>query len=171
MVRLLLILACVVLIVGGYVVRYIDKAINGPDPVAAAVQIDAPRAPVHSGRTVTLQSGRGGHFEADARINGRTIGFLVDTGASRVVLRETDAARIGIRPMRSDYTATVSTANGKINAAPATIERVELGGITVHDVAALVMPDEALGRNLLGMSFLAKLKRYEVANGRLVMEQ
>ena len=93
---------------------------------------------------MTLEAGRGGHFEVEARIAGRTLNFLVDTGASLVILRESDAARIGIRPMRSDYTATVSTANGKTKAAPAKLDRVELGGITVYDVRALVMPDEAL---------------------------
>ena len=150
-----------------------SATLNGPvpRPVAAAVQIDAPRQQVSSGRSLALDSDRDGHFELQARIHGRSIGFLVDTGASLVILRASDAAGIGIRPMRSDYTATVSTANGKIKAAPAKLERVELGGITVYDVPALVLPDEALGRNLLGMSFLSKLKRFEVANGRLVLEQ
>ena len=81
------------------------------------------------------------------------------------------AASAGIRPKPRDYTATVSTANGKIKAAPAKIERIEVGGITVYDVPALVLPDEALGQNLLGVSFLSRLKRYEFANGRLVLEQ
>jgi aspartyl protease family protein len=99
------------------------------------------------------------------------IEFLVDTGASLVVLRETDAAMIGIRPMRGDYTARVSTANGKAKAAPVKLERVEIGDITVFDVPALVMPDEALSQNLLGVAFLSKLRRYEVADGRMVLEQ
>ena len=88
-----------------------------------------------------------------------------------MVLRESDAARVGIRPRPSDYTAIVSTANGKIKAAPAKLDRIELGGITVYDVPALVLPDEVLGQNLLGVSFLSRLKRYEYANGRLVLEQ
>jgi len=88
-----------------------------------------------------------------------------------VILRETDAAMVGIRPMRSDYTAVVSTANGKINAARATLERVEIGDISVYDIPALVLPDEALSQNLLGIAFLSKLRRYEVADGRLVLEQ
>ncbi len=86
-------------------------------------------------------------------------------------MRESDAARIGIHPARSDYTATVSTANGKVNAAPARLERIDVGGITVYDVPALVLPDELLWKNLLGMSFLSRLKRYEVANGRMVLEK
>ena len=96
---------------------------------------------------------------------------MVDTGASLVIIRESDAAQVGIRPMRSDYTATVSTANGKIKAAPAKLERIEIGGITVYDVPALVLPDDALWQNLLGVSFLSRLKRYEYANGRMVLEQ
>jgi aspartyl protease family protein len=172
MIRLLLIGACIVLVAGGYTVRFIDRALNAPPvPKAAVAQVDEPRAPVHSGRTLTLNSGRNGHFEAEARISGRPLDFIVDTGASLVILRASDAARINIRPMRSEYTAIVSTANGKINAARATLDRVEVGGITVFDVSALVLPDEALSRNLLGMSFLSKLRRYEVANGRLVLEQ
>jgi aspartyl protease family protein len=81
------------------------------------------------------------------------------------------AARVGIRPMPRDYTASVSAANGKIKAARGTLDRIELGGITVYDVAALVLPDEALTQNLLGVSFFSRLRRYEVADRRLVLEQ
>jgi aspartyl protease family protein len=114
---------------------------------------------------------RDGHFHIESRINGRFVPVLVDTGASRVILRETDAANAGIRPRPSDYTAVVSTADGKVNAAPATLDRVEGGGIAVYDVPALVLPDDVLSTNLLGMSFLSRLKRYEVANERPVLEQ
>ncbi len=96
---------------------------------------------------------------------------MVDTGASLVTLRETDAANIGIRPGPRDYTATVLTANGKIKAAPTTLDRIEVGGITVFDVPALILPDDVLSQNLLGVSFLARLRRYEYAGGRLVLEQ
>jgi len=48
---------------------------------------------------------------------------------------------------------------------------VEVGGLIVRDVDALVLPDEALSENLLGLSFLAKLKRFEYANGKMVLEQ
>ena len=48
---------------------------------------------------------------------------------------------------------------------------VEINGITVHNVAALVSLDEALGENLLGLSFLSRLRRFEYSNGRMVLEQ
>src|SRR5665213_2866321 len=97
MIRLFLIVASVVLIAGGYAVRYLEHVLDASKPTAAAVQIDEPRAPVHSGRTLTLTTGRDGHYEAEARILGRPIDFIVDTGASLVILRASDAARIGIR--------------------------------------------------------------------------
>jgi aspartyl protease family protein len=118
-----------------------------------------------------LESDRQGHFQVEARVEGRFIDFVVDTGASLVVLRESSAALAGIRPQARDYTATAVTANGKIKAARATIDRIEVGGIAVYDVPAMVLPDEALAKNLLGVSFLSRLKRYEYANGRLVLEQ
>jgi len=170
--RHILFFAAAVLLAGGYFARYADHAVVHPSAQAAAVESTyQPRQPVTSGRSLILDSDRQGHFKTEARIDGRTIDFLVDTGASTVVLRESDAARAGIRPRPNDYTAIVSTANGKIKAAPAKLDRIELGGITVYDVPALVLPDEVLGQNLLGTSFLSRLRRYEYANGRLVLEQ
>jgi aspartyl protease family protein len=169
--RQIFILAAVVFVVGVYVARFADKAVEVHASTPAAAPAYQPREPVSSGRSLSLAADRQGHFKVEARIAGRGIDFLVDTGASLVIMRESDAARIGIRPMRSDYTATVSTANGRIKAAPAKLDRVEVGGITVYDVPTLVLPDEALWQNLLGMSFLSRLKRYEYASGRMVLEQ
>jgi aspartyl protease family protein len=171
--RQILILACAVLIVGGYAARYADRAVTAQStPQAAAVEpAEQARQPASSGRSLMLDSDRQGHFRVEAKVDGRPIKFMVDTGASLVTLRESDAAEAGIRPMPSAYTATVSTANGKIKAAPAKLDRIELGDITVFDVPALVLPDEVLAQSLLGTSFLSRLKRYEYANGRLVLEQ
>lgn len=121
-------------------------------------------------RTVTITSGDSGHFQTAAVINGRRLDFMVDTGASLIALRERDAAALGIHPAERDYTARVSTANGVVMAARVSLNRVAVGGVTVDDVAALVLPDRALGQNLLGMSFLSRL-RWEQRNGRLVLEQ
>jgi len=112
-----------------------------------------------------------GHFQTDGRIEGQRINFMVDTGASVVALNEKSAARFGLRPSRNDYNATVATANGTVKAARARIAMIELGGLVVRDVDALVLPDAALSENLLGLSFLSKLKRFELANGKMVLEQ
>ena len=65
---------------------------------------------------------------------------------------------------------TIHTANGEGRAAPVELDTVEVGDIIVHDVPALVVPDEALGINLLGMSFLSRVK-WVHERGQLVLEQ
>ena len=122
-------------------------------------------------RSISIPRDRRGHFQAEGRIDGQRIDFMVDTGASVVALNEKSAARFGFRPSRGDYNATVSTANGTIKGARTRLAMVELGGLVVRDVDAMVLPDEALSENLLGLSFLSKLKRFEYANGRMVLEQ
>jgi len=170
--RSLLVFAVVLLIGGGYAARFADKAVvEHPQAVAATTADTGPREPTSSGRSLMVDAGRDGHFAVQSRVNGVFTDFMIDTGASLVVLRESDAANAGLRPSPADYTAVVSTANGKAKAAPVKIDRIEVGGITVYDVPALVMSDDILGKNLLGMAFLSRLRRYEVADGRLVMEQ
>jgi aspartyl protease family protein len=171
--RSILTFAAILFVGGGIVSRYAEQSLMRDPPAQAAVV----RSTTHgtsaaaAARSMTLRGDRSGHFRVDARIEGRSIPFVVDSGASLVTLRESDAARIGIRPSRGDYTARVSTANGSIKAARTRLARIEVGNITVSDVAALVLPDEALGQNLLGVSFLSRLKRYEYANGRMMLEQ
>jgi aspartyl protease family protein len=122
-------------------------------------------------RTLSIPHDGRGHFETEGRIDGQRIGFMVDTGASVIALNETSAARFGLRPSRSDYNATVTTANGTIKAARTRIAMIDVGGLVVRDVDAMVLPDEALSENLLGLSFLSRLKRFEYANGMMVLEQ
>src|SRR3954453_3878177 len=122
-------------------------------------------------RTVTVQSDRLGHFQVEGAVDGRRVDFMVDTGASVVALRERDAGRLGIFPTPRDYTGRSSTANGIVKVAPVRLSSLEVNGIRIHDVNAVVIPDESLSTNLLGMSFLSRVRRFEMANGRLVMEQ
>jgi clan AA aspartic protease (TIGR02281 family) len=88
-----------------------------------------------------------------------------------IALNESSAARFGLRPSSGDYNATVTTANGKVRAARTRLAMVDIGGLVVRDVDAMVLPDEALSENLLGLSFLSRLKRFEYANGQMVLEQ
>lgn len=169
--RAFLVLAVLLVVLGGYAARVADKTVVEHPQAAAASADTGPREPISSGRSLMVDAGRDGHFAVQSRVDGVFTDFMIDTGASLVVLRESDAANAGLRPMPGAYTATVSTANGKVKAAPVKIDRIEVGGITVYDVPALVLPDDILGKNLLGMAFLSRLRRYEVADGRLVMEQ
>src|SRR5471032_3170998 len=133
----------------------------------APVQDTAPAG----NRSISIPSDRRGHFETEGRIDGQRIGFMIDTGASMIALNETSAARFGLRPARGDFNATVTTANGTIKAARTRLAMVDVGGLVVRDVDAMVLPDAALSENLLGLSFLSKLKRFEYANGQMVLEQ
>jgi aspartyl protease family protein len=119
---------------------------------------------------VELSRGNGGHFWADARIDGLRLELVVDTGATQVALRAVDAARLGIHPSARDYTIKVSTANGVTRAALVQLHMIEIGNIVVRDVPALVHADDALGVNLLGMSFLSRV-RFTHERGRLILEQ
>src|SRR5438105_12560890 len=105
-----------------------------------------------AGRSVSIPRDARGHFQTDGRIDGQRIGFMVDTGASVIALNESSAARFGLRPAPSQYTASVTTANGTVRGARTQIAMIDLGGLIVRDVDAMVLPDAALSENLLGLS-------------------
>jgi aspartyl protease family protein len=163
------------LVVGGVVfAKFADRFAPPAATSVAVARVPAPEAAARQSggsRNVTVRADDRGHFQVEARVDGRRMDFLVDTGASVIALRASTARQLGIHPTPREFTANVSTANGSIKAAPATLNMVEIGGLTVRDVQALIIPDEALSTNLLGNSFLSKLRRFEVANGKLVMEQ
>lgn len=110
-----------------------------------------------------------GHFRISARASGQKIDMLADTGATLVALRLTDARRIGLRPSPADFDRPLNTANGVVMGAVVTIPELQVGSIRTKKVEAVVLPDAALGVNLLGMSFLKKLTRFEISDDRLVL--
>ncbi|MDC9823882.1 TIGR02281 family clan AA aspartic protease [Devosia sp. ZB163] len=117
--------------------------------------------------TATFRGGRDGHFMINAAINGSDIRTIFDTGASAVVLSQSDAERIGLATDALDYSVPVSTANGTGRAATVTLDRVEVGGIVRNNVRAFVAERDALETSLLGMSFLGTLSRYAVSGNSL----
>ena len=121
-------------------------------------------------RSVILQGDRHGQFRVDARVDARRLAFIVDTGAGSVALRASAAAQLGIHPTERDYTVKTQTANGVGRAAPIRIDMIEIDNIVVRDVRAIVVPDDALEENLLGMSFLSRV-RWTHDRGRLLLEQ
>ena len=172
--RNIVIIAAFLIGLGTFMAQMADKM--SPAPASATTASPTapppPRTVAQAGvRSLSIPRDARGHFQTDGRIDGQRINFMVDTGASLVALNEKSAARFGLRPSRSDYNATVTTANGTVKAARTRLAMVELDGVVVRDVDAMVLPDEALSENLLGLSFLSKLKRFEYANGRLVLEQ
>lgn len=120
---------------------------------------------------VTLRAGDYGHFNTEAEINGRTVDVMVDTGASLVALTYEDAERAGIFVRPSDFNRIAQTANGNARVAPVTISRIEIGGLMVRNVPAVVSQAGRSQRTLLGMSFLSRLSRVEMRAGTLVLQQ
>ena len=140
-------------------------------PMPAPEPAQSPLSDPGYGRQVALSADRNGHYLADATINGIAVRVMVDTGATTVALSADTASRLGIAPARNAYRVAISTANGAIAAAPVVLDHIRVGQIDVYNVQAVVMPPGALSINLLGMSFLGKLSRFEAGGGQLVLIQ
>jgi aspartyl protease family protein len=107
-----------------------------------------------------------GHYYLTLALNGENIRFVVDTGASDMVLTRSDAGRAGLEPDSLNFTGTAATANGTVRTAPVRIDTVRLGDITDTDVRASVNDGEMFG-SLLGMRYLEKWGRIEISGGEL----
>lgn len=120
-------------------------------------------------QAVRLRRQDNGHFVARGAANGVGMSLLVDTGASTVVLKPADAERAGIDTNALSFTTPVSTANGTTYAAPVRLKSVSVGPLEIRDVEALVAQPGALNENLLGMSFLKRLRSYEFSGDFLTL--
>jgi len=119
------------------------------------------------GRMVELSRGRAGEFPVTTRVNGARIAMILDTGASAVLLTQ-DAARAAGLPLEVlNYSVNLETANGRTRAAAVTIDRLAIGNIIEHSVPALIVPNDRLKTNLLGMTFLNRLESWQVKGDRL----
>lgn len=109
-----------------------------------------------------------GHVLLDAAVNGAPVRFLVDTGASYVTLTPADARAAGLSPRQLDFNERVSTANGEVRIATVTLRDIRLGQFSVANVPAAVLKN--LDVSLLGMSFLKRLRSYEMRDGKLTID-
>jgi aspartyl protease family protein len=123
--------------------------------------IDVSRADATE-RSVRIRRRPNGHFVVNTEINGRTVTMLVDTGASKVVLTQSDAEVAGVDVSRLNYSIPVQTANGTGFAAAVRLDSVSIGGIRRNGLEALVARPGALRESLLGMNYLDTLRGYEV---------
>ena len=121
------------------------------------------------GLDVEVVRGHSGDFAVTAHINGARTAMVLDTGATSVVLTQQAAKAAGLPLEVLNYTVNVDTANGRTRAAPVTLDRLAVGGLTEHAVPALVAQPGQLKSNLLGMSFLNRLQSWEVRGDRLRM--
>ncbi|MCY0092946.1 TIGR02281 family clan AA aspartic protease [Hoeflea ulvae] len=118
-------------------------------------------------RTASIPMNKDGHFSADFHINGRHVRGMIDTGATYVAMNQSTARSIGLGLAASDFNHQVSTANGLTNAALVMIDRIEVGAVSIKNVEAFVLTDSALSATLIGMSFMSKLRTYQVSNNKL----
>ena len=138
--------------------------------VSAGLVPGSPMSVSSDGRmAVMIDRSRNGHFEARVDMNGATVRTLVDTGASVTVLTFADAGRIGINVERLAFTTPVMTANGRANAARATVDVMSLGGIERRRVPVMVAEAGRLEQSLLGMQFLSSLSSFEMRGSRLIL--
>lgn len=112
-----------------------------------------------------------GAFVGQGQINGAPAGFLIDTGAATVMIKQSDAERAGVDVGRLTFTTPVATANGTVYAAPVRLRSVQIGLLRVDDVEALVAKPGTLNENLLGMSFLRRLGSYTLKGDFLTLRQ
>ena len=161
-----LFVALILMAASAVTVRMIEQS----GPVVAQAKSEESGTRKANNRHMVVIKSEHGHFATEASIDGRQMAFMVDTGATEIALRESDAARLGYRPRAADYTIKIDTANGEGRAARVELGRVEVGAVTVRGVQAMIVPDGLLKVNLLGMSFLSRL-RWTQDGGQLVLEQ
>ena len=170
-------IAGMVCIAGAVVgVRYIDRTHPPSAEEQATLASATPtksssNSPYQAGwnREVRIPAGYDRQFRVTASVNRQATNFLVDTGASYVALRESDARRAGIYPKSTDYTSPVSTANGITKAARVRVDQIEIDGLLVRQVDTFILPDNQLGMNLLGMSYLSELESVEARGNEMIL--
>lgn len=112
-----------------------------------------PSHPMPTGDGVELRAADDGHYYAEALVNGTNVRFVIDTGASQIVLNQRDARRIGLDPAALAYTGQATTANGTTLTAPIRLDTLVLGPYEDKNLAAVVNSGQ-LDTSLLGISYL-----------------
>lgn len=119
---------------------------------------------------VEVPRGPDGHYRLTLEINGTPVEFVVDTGASMLVLTRQDAAQVGVPADDLVFTSQALTANGVVGTAAVRLDTVALGPFEDTGVRALVNEGE-MSQSLLGMTYLNRFARIEITNGRLILER
>ncbi len=120
------------------------------------------------GAELVIPAGRNGHFVVTAEVEGVEILFLVDTGASQVILTAEDAERLGHSVDFLEFSDRFQTANGAVRGAPLLLSELRIGDLEIEDVRASVI-QAPMSTSLLGMSFLSRLEGYEVGPEGLIL--
>lgn len=156
-------IVCVAVMDGG---RWLPRQ-EAATPEIVASQAPEAAAPAAAVNTLVYPVDARGHVLLDAVVNGASVRFLLDTGASLVTLTPADARAAGLSPRQLAFNERASTANGIVRMASVNLREIRLGQLSVGDVPAAVI--ENLGVSLLGMSFLNRLHSYEMRDGKLTI--
>ena len=150
-------LAAVFMVPGGASEAPVVVAASGKPKPKAKATTDA----------LLLRRDKSGQFHLDADVNGSTVNFLVDTGADMLALTEEEAANLNLNVSPGDFEPVMQTASGVGYGAPVTLDEVEVAGVTLHDVNAVVV--RGLSVNLLGQSVLRQLGGVELKGDSMVI--
>lgn len=173
MLKAVLLFAGLMIAVGVFAPGMLERAAESAvrtEPAEPAEERESAASLQHGG-LVRLQADRNGHYFTDIEVNHRPLEALVDTGATVVALRYEDARALGLVHPGDTFDIGVRTANGNGRARRVTLRSVTVGTITIREIEAIVLEQGALATNLLGMSFLKRLSRFEVQRGQLVLER
>ena len=143
------------------------EAVQAAEPSQEAAAQPAAPASTGWGTETRLQRDGGGHFLAQARINGQPVQVVVDTGASTVALTVADAQRAGIAvdPRRFDVVGT--GASGAVRGHEISLDSVSVDGKEVRSIRGVVL--EGLGVSLLGQSYLSRISGVEMRGDEMVL--
>jgi aspartyl protease family protein len=151
--------------------RPVTPNTRAPDPNGPPPSPNAPPALTvlrpSSSRTLVYRPDRRGHFSLTATVNGAPIRFVVDTGATLVALTLDDARAAGIGRSELTFNQLTQTANGRVHFAPLMLREIRIEQLSIENVPAAVI--ENLDQSLLGMSFLKRLKSFEMREGALTI--
>lgn len=130
----------------------------------------SPRQQIDAAGEIVLPRQPNGHYYLTLDVNDVPVDFVVDTGASQIVLSQEDAARVGIDPASLRYLGVANTANGQVRTAPVWMDRISLGEMQDFEVPAVVN-DGQMDGSLLGMTYLDSFDTIQIRNGELILQR
>lgn len=117
---------------------------------------------------ITIPQSGDGHYHVTLKVGGVPVRFMIDTGASAVVLTPGDARRVGIDVARLPFTGTATTANGEVATARVTLHDVTLGPVQDRTLPAEVNK-VGMQSSLLGMTYLQRFRKIEISDGQMIL--
>lgn len=150
------------------IVRVYENAVERKESQAVISQATSRRKQLNP--TVTLIGNNNGQFIARGMINGSSVDFLVDTGATLVFISREEARRVGVKLSNLNYDREALTASGKTKFATVHLKEISVGGIELRNVETAISSADNISHNLLGMTFLKRIKGFEFNGNRLTLK-